>query len=133
MTLWGVYVCPSRRALLCKLLLLLPNRFKPYINVPFASPGWLSQLRPLHLKHHLSPDPAAGQLKRSVIQGCHSLRGVLGCMGRALGCCNPGKALWSLAFVFSALVVLLLPTQRHWREDAMPILLTALLFASPRT
>ena len=128
-----VCVCSSRRALLCKLLPLLPDTFKPRINLPFASPSWLSLLHLLHLKHRLPPDPAAGQLKSSVIQGCQSPRCVLGCTGCVSGCCSPGKALWSFAFVFRALVVLLLPTQRHWREDAVPFLLAALPFASPGT
>lgn len=99
--------------LLCKLLPLLPHTFKPCINPPFASPR--------------------GQLKSSIIRRCCSLQGVLGFMGCALGCRSPKEALWSFAFVCSALVVLLLPMQRHWREEVMPFLLIALPFASPRT
>jgi len=51
-----------------------------------------------------------------------------------VGVMQPKENLFrSSAFIRSALVALLLPGQRHWGEDAMPFLLAALPFASPRT
>lgn len=78
--------------------LCCPITFKPCTNLPFASPSWPSLLRPSHLKRRLPPDPAAGQLKSSIVQGCRSPRGVSGCTGAGVGVLQPRKSSWGFCF-----------------------------------
>lgn len=86
---------------------------------PFCKPQLAVTALPFVSKASFPPTPCSGALSCQGVAACRVFWGAWG----VLGCCSPGKVLWSFALVFSGRVVLLLPVQRHWREIGCDALL----------